>query len=302
MSSDCAHLNSFDDLSTGDHVCPDCSYVINSSVFLDPFGSIIPPSQNGSEERQSKSLPELLCDNKETVLLNMSRTYIRSDKVELNKKKVTLKQKCKLKNGIDLIHTIGKRYNIIDDIITESVHIFKDMIKSNAKKGVRLKENIFAALAFYIACKTYDAPRSRAEVCLMFHIDLKTLNKLESHNFKHQSYIDTANPSIFLPRVHILNVAQIDYKIKKEIADTADRLVTEMCATPISVMGYVLFMFLNSPCFPSLCKNPEFKPKPKYSMTYVGELCRISPSCIRRILDQRGKISFSFERKREGNE
>ena len=269
----CDHYYFCEDTKEGIEVCMECGLVLKEQIF--------------------KS--------------NSSNMSFSKNSIKRTKKKPTLKTRKKINQGHDIILNTCKRFHITDIIMIDAINTFDQMIREKNSKGASLDETAIAAYSLYRTCQIHNALRSKFEIASMFNISVKKLNKMESCFTKHESYIDTMLPSHLIPRIHFLQLHKIPYKVIRDLGLLADDFYRQVCATPNSILGYVLYEFFNSDHFlkykKSICAD-ELKSKSnnkkkkkaerrKISMSFVAEMCGISPSGIRRILSEKGKINFS---------
>ena len=260
----CAHYYTCDDYSGGCVVCMDCGLVIQEQLFLDPVSS---PYRN-LNKRKSNDYDPLVTKN----VKSSHRT------------------KAKILSGKELILTVCKSNQLTDVICNEALKLLEAYISQRAKRGVQINESLYAGLALYNACVNNNAVRSKAEIASMMFISVKSLNRLESDFKRQESYIDNVLPSKLLPRVGLLSSLKVKFKTYKALGKLADLLYGTMCASPNSVLGFVLHQFLNSKKYYSTIKKTSTKKKNKYTLVYVANLCGITPSCIQRIIKLKGDL------------
>lgn len=153
-------------------------------------------------------------------------------------------------------------------------------IMSTFKKQHNLANNILT-----FACQTYKTllntvPRSKREICAMFKISLQDFNNMERDLFKHESNIDTLQPSAILPRLSIL---QLKFSDMVKLGVIADTLYKKVSTSPNVVMAYVLITEGN--------KLSYFKhlPRKMLSINYASALCQVSSTSIRRLIKKMKK-------------
>ena len=258
----CLHYTTCDDYSGGCVVCMDCGLVLETQLFSDPLAS--PFSYQSKSGKREEALPS---------------------------KKTSEKTLEKITSGKELILTVCRRHELTDFICRQASELFHDYIRQKAKRGVQIDEALYAGLALYNACCQNNVARSKAEIAGMLFINVKKLNRLESDFRRGESYIDHTFPSKLLPRISVLTNEQVSYKTCVALATLADELYETMCATPNSVLGYVLYEYLNSSYFQTLQQGPA----KKYSLVYVASMCGITPSCIQRIIRLKGRLEFDSE-------
>ena len=241
-------------------VCMDCGLVIEEQLFLDPTAN---PYRNPSKRKASETD-------------RFPNYYEQSTK--------SRRTKVKILTGKELVLNVCQRHQLTDIICNEAIKLLEAYINQRAKRGVQINESLYASLALYNTCVSNNVARSKSEIASMFFISVKSLNRLESDFKKEETYIDNVLPSKLIPRVVLLSNSNVNYKICNALGRLADSLYATMCASPNSVLGYVLYQYLNSEYFKG---NDE---KRKYSLIYVANLCGITPSCIQRIIKLKGKL------------
>ena len=180
------------------------------------------------------------------------------------------------------IEQICEINHINEDIRMQAIKKYYDIYTKERKKGVTLHPNVVGAYSLFFSCNKNNAIRSRTEISNMFQIPVKQLNKIENRVRKNETFIENISPSDLLCRI---NVSDLSFKEKRELGSISDEIFSQVCATPNAVLGFVLFKYLQR-------KNENMNNKKKITLHSIAKICNITPSCIKRLIVERGKINF----------